>query len=116
MMALLGALICGRAAFAETISHTYTIPKPKIAYFADGSAIVELPGAQQDTKALGAPMLPLMLSRLYVPADQHVDAVEVSFGTMQALPGTYKLAHAISPLPMSKGTASAPAEQPSAAI
>ncbi len=115
-IALVVALVFGQNAFAETITHTYTIQKPTVLYGADGKAIVELPGTQQDTKTIGAPMLPLMLSRLYVPAGQHVDTVEVSFGAMQALPGTYTLAHAVSPQPLSMGNTSLPAALPNPTI
>ncbi|MEF3698193.1 C25 family cysteine peptidase [Desulfolutivibrio sp.] len=89
------------AAFAETYSHTYRIDSPQVRALPDGTTMMEIRGAVQNDSVVGAPIVPMLTSRLYVPAGEAVDQVEVAFAPWQSLPGSYVLAHGTSPRPMS---------------
>jgi len=95
-------LLCSAVpSLAETYSHTYTISSPQLRALPDGTAVLEIDGAAQYSGVVGAPIVPMLTSRLYVPAGEAVDRVEVAFGPWQALPGSYVLAHGVSPRPTS---------------
>ncbi|MDQ7831418.1 MAG: C25 family cysteine peptidase [Desulfovibrionaceae bacterium] len=96
---LLTALFLALPVFAASYSHTYPVDKPEVRTLPDGTAVVELDGAIQDTSVVGAPIVPMLTSRLYVPSGEAVDRVEVSFGPLRTLPGTYLLAHGTTPRP-----------------
>lgn len=92
---------CAATALAATYSHTYRIEKPQVRTSSDGTAVVEISGAMQNSSVVGAPIVPMLTSRLYIPSDLAVDRVEVSFGPLLTLSGTYVLAHGTTPRPTS---------------
>jgi len=98
---LMAAFFLALPVFAASYSRTYPIDKPEVRTLPDGTAVVEIDGAMQDTSVVGAPIVPMLTSRLYVPAGEAVDRVEVSFGPLRTLPGTYVLAHGTTPRPTS---------------
>lgn len=101
-------LWCVPAVPAATYSHTYEIADPQLRALPDGTFVLEIAGGEQDAATPGAPIVPMLASRLYVPSDQTVEQVEVDFGPMRSLPGSYVLAHGVSPRPMSDTSPVAP--------
>ncbi|MDQ7831417.1 MAG: C25 family cysteine peptidase [Desulfovibrionaceae bacterium] len=93
---------------AATYSHTYTIASPQLRALPDGTTVLEIEGAMQNSSVAGAPIVPMLTSRLYVPSDQTVEQVEVAFGPWQSLPGSYVLAHGTTPRPMSDSSPATP--------
>ncbi|NDY56753.1 hypothetical protein G3N56_08345 [Desulfovibrio sulfodismutans] len=93
---------------AATYSHTYTIASPQLRTLPGGAVVLEIEGAMQNSSVVGAPIVPMLTSRLYVPSDQTVEQVEVNFGPMRTLPGSYVLAHGVSPRPMSDTSPATP--------
>ncbi len=107
-LGLLALLLCPPALLAATFTHTYPVGTPSVRMLPDGTAVVDIAGAQQDAKVPGAPLVPMLFSRLHIPDDQVVDSVAVVLNGVQALPGTYTLAHAVSPQPISAPAKQAP--------
>lgn len=94
--------------WAATYTHTYTIDKPAVHTLSDGTVLVELTGGGEDDKTVGAPILPTLASRLYVPDGEAVVSVDVTLGAMQTLAGTYVLAHGTTPRPLAYKAVPAP--------
>jgi hypothetical protein len=101
-------LLIAAPLWAATYTHTYSIDKPAVHTLSDGTALVELTGGGEDDKTVGAPILPTLASRLYVPDGEAVVSVDVTLGAMQALAGTYVLAHGTTPRPLADKAAPAP--------
>jgi hypothetical protein len=102
------ASFCAASSFAATYSHTYRIDNLQARTLPGGMAVVEFSGATQKSSVVGAPILPMLTSRLYIPSGESVDQVDVTFGSMLTLPGSYVLAHGVSPRPMSDTRAVTP--------
>ncbi len=95
---------------ADTVTYTYTFEKPDVIVHADGKASIYLKGSAYSTSQVGAPILPVAVSRLFVPEGDNIEGVEVVYGEMVYLDGEYTVAHAISPRPLSQ--AGSYAEEP----
>ena len=59
-------------------------------------------GTQQKDDIVGAPILPVKTSKIFIPADEKVVSTEIRYGTLKEIEGSYVIQHVTTPQPASK--------------
>jgi hypothetical protein len=88
--------------FAAEYSHTYKFEAPKIIPLSNGHQILKMKGTQQKDDIVGAPILPVITSKIFMPADEKVVSTEIRYGTLKEIEGSYVIQHVTTPQPASK--------------
>ncbi len=88
--------------FAAEYSHTYKFEAPKIITLSNGQQILKMNGTHQKDDVVGAPILPLKTSKIFIPADENVVSTEIIYGTLKAIEGSYIIQHVTTPQPASE--------------
>ncbi len=57
---------------------------------------------RQKDDIVGAPILPVKTSKIFIPADEKVLSTEIRYGTLKAIEGSYIIQHVTTPQPGSK--------------
>jgi hypothetical protein len=58
-------------------------------------------GTWQKDDEIGAPILPVKTARLFVPANERVISIDIGYGTLKTLEGSFVIQHATTPYPLS---------------
>ncbi|MFO7599921.1 MAG: C25 family cysteine peptidase [Candidatus Desulfacyla sp.] len=88
---------------AAEYSHSYRFTAPTIRDMGNGTVYPEMEGCWPKTDPVGAPMLPRMTARLFIPAGEKLKSIAVACDPLLALPGPYTIAPAQPPVPASMG-------------
>ncbi len=88
--------------FAAQYSHIYTFEAPKIVTLPNGRQILKMKDTRQKDDIVGAPILPVKTSKIFIPADEKVLSTEIRYGTLKAIEGSYIIQHVTTPQPASK--------------
>ena len=83
--------------FAAEYSHTYKFEAPKIIPLSNGLQILKMKGTQQKDDIVGAPILPVKTSKIFIPADEKVVSTEIRYGTLKEIEGSYVIQHVTTP-------------------
>jgi len=94
---------------AQQYAHSYRFAAPTIRDMGDGTVYPEMEGCWPKTEPVGAPMLPRMTARLFIPAGEKIESVAVACDPLLALPGHHTVAPAQPPVPASMGHMAKPA-------
>ncbi|UCD30829.1 MAG: hypothetical protein JSV38_08335, partial [Desulfobacterales bacterium] len=87
--------------FAAEYSHIYQFEKPQIKTLSNGRQIVEMKGTWQKDSIVGTPILPVKTSKIFIPPNEKVISVEIGYGTLLTIEGSYLIQHATTPYPIS---------------
>lgn len=87
--------------FAAQYSQTYKFEAPEIITLSNGRQILKLNGTHQKDDIVGAPLLPVKTSKIFIPADENVVSTEVRYGTLKTIEGSYIIQHVTTPQPTS---------------
>lgn len=82
-------------------THTYTFSTPVLEHMSDGTVYPEVAGCWPKTAPVGAPILPRKTAKLYVPSPERVESITVDCESPKFLSGSYDVAPAPEPVPMS---------------
>ena len=85
--------------FAGQYSHTYQFEAPEIITLSNGRQILKMKGTHQKDDTVGAPILPVKTSKIFIPADEKVVSTEIIYGTLQAIEGSYVIQQVTIPQP-----------------
>jgi len=85
--------------FAAQYSRTYKFEPPEIITLSNGQQIVNMKGTHQKDDIVGAPILPVKTSRIFIPADEKVVSTEIQYGILKEIEGLYTLQHVTTPQP-----------------
>jgi hypothetical protein len=94
---------------AAEYSHSYRFAAPTIRDMGDGMVYPEIEGCWPKTDPVGAPMLPRMTARLFIPNGEKIESIAVACDPPWTLPGAYTVAPAQPPVPASMGHLARPA-------
>jgi len=94
-------IISASLVFAGEYKHTYKFKEPKIITLSNGRHILEMEGTWAKDDIVGAPILPAKTSKMFVPANEKVLSIDIRYGTLKTIEGTYLLQHATTPYPIS---------------
>jgi len=98
--------------FAAQYSHIYKFEAPDIITLSNGRQILKMKGTHQKDDIVGAPILPVKTSKIFIPADEKVVSTEIKYGTLKTIEGSYIIQHVTTPQPASEkeyGTVEKPA-------
>ncbi len=87
--------------FAAEYNRTYHFEKPKIITRSDGMHLLELVGTGQKDDIVGAPILPVKTTYNFIPANEDVVSIDIDYGTLIPIEGSYQIQHATTPYPLS---------------
>jgi len=87
--------------FSSEYSYIYKFEKPKIITLSNGRQIIKIRNTVQKDDIVGAPVLPVKTSKNFIPANEKVVSIEIGYGTLRSIEGSYLIQHATTPLPMS---------------
>ena len=87
--------------FAAEYSHIYEFEQPKIITLSNGRQILEIKGTRLYDSNIGAPVLPAKTAKIFIPANEKVVSVEIVYGTLKTIDGSYVIQHATTPYPLS---------------
>jgi hypothetical protein len=85
--------------FAAQYSHTYQFEAPEIVTLSNGRQILKMKGTHQKDDIVGAPILPVKTSKIFIPADEKVVSTEIRYGTLKAIEGSYVIQQVTMPQP-----------------
>jgi hypothetical protein len=85
--------------FAEEYSHIYQFEAPDIITLSNGRQILKMKGTRQKDDIVGAPVLPVKTSKIFIPADEKVVSTEIIYGTLKSIEGSYIIQHVSMPRP-----------------
>ena len=85
--------------FAAQYSHTYQFEAPEIITLSNGRQILKMKGTHQKDDIVGAPILPVKTSKIFIPADEKVVSTEIRYGTLKAIEGSYVIQQVTIPQP-----------------
>ncbi len=86
---------------AAEYNYAFNFEKPTITELYDGRQLVELAGARQKDDVVGAPILPVKKVKLFIPANENVVSIDIDFGTLKSIEGSYQIQHVTTPYPLS---------------
>lgn len=86
---------------AAEYSHIYKFEKPKIKTLSNGRQLLEIKGTWQNDLIVGAPILPVRTSQIFIPANEKVTSIEIGYGTKKTIEGAFIIQHATKPYPLS---------------
>jgi len=86
---------------AAEYSHIYKFEQPKIITLSNGRQLVEIKGSWQNDLIVGAPILPVRTSQIFIPANEKVASIEIGYGIQKIIEGTFIIQHATKPYPIS---------------
>ena len=87
--------------FAGEYSFIYKFKQPVVRDLGNGSQIVELENTRQNDAVIGAPLLPVRGTKIFIPAEEKVISISVNPGALKSIEGTYTIQHATTPYPLS---------------
>ena len=87
--------------FAGEYSFIYKFKQPVVRDIGNGSQIVELEDTRQNDAVIGAPLLPVKGTKIFIPAEEKVTSVSVNYEALKSIEGTYTIQHATTPYPTS---------------
>jgi hypothetical protein len=87
--------------FAGEYSFIYKFKQPVVRDLGNGSQIVELENTRQNDAVIGAPLLPVRGTKIFIPAEEKVISIIVNPGALKSIEGTYTIQHATRPYPIS---------------
>lgn len=87
--------------FAAEYSHIYKIEEPKIITLSNGRQILQMEGLWQKDDIVGAPILPVKTSKIFIPANEKVISIEIGYGALNTIEGSYLIQHGTTPYPIS---------------
>ncbi len=87
--------------FAAEYSHIYKFEEPKIITLSNGLQIVEMQDTRQKDDIVGAPILPVKTSEIFIPVNEKVVSTEIEYGTLRSIEGSYLIQHVTTPHPTS---------------
>ena len=85
--------------FAEEYRHIYQFEAPDIITLSNGRQMVKMNGTHQKDDIVGAPILPVKTSKIFIPADEKVVSTEITYGTLKTIEGSYIIQHVTMPQP-----------------
>jgi hypothetical protein len=88
--------------FAAEYSHIYQFEAPEIITLSNGQHILKMKGTHQKDDIVGAPILPVKTSKIFIPADEKVVSTDIIHGTLMAIEGSYIIQHVTTPQPASE--------------
>jgi hypothetical protein len=88
--------------FAAQYSHIYKFEAPDIITLSNGLQILKMKDTQQKDDIIGHPILPLKISKIFIPADEKVVSTEIIYGTLKPIEGSYIIQHVTMPQPGSE--------------
>ena len=94
-------IVAVSASMADVITSTYRFPQPDITYLGDGTISIQMEGTAFSTSQLGAPVVPVVVSRMFVPDKEAVLTIDVDYGEFLPVDGVFTVIHATSPRPLS---------------
>lgn len=105
----IGIIICilffvvlfGSRLFAAEYSRTYKFEKPKIITLTNGKQLLDLKGTRQRDYIIGAPILPVKPSKIFIPANEKVVSIDINYGSLITIEGSYLIQHGTKPHPLS---------------
>ena len=87
---------------AAEYSHIYQFEAPEIITLSNGQHILKMKGTHQKDDIVGAPILPVKTSKIFIPADEKVVSTDIIHGTLMAIEGSYIIQHVTTPQPASE--------------
>ena len=87
--------------FAGEYGFIYKFKQPVVRDLGNGSQIVELENTRQNDAVIGAPLLPVRGTKIFIPAEEKVTSISVNPGALKSIEGTYTIQHATRPYPIS---------------
>jgi Peptidase family C25/Propeptide_C25 len=87
--------------FAGEYSFIYKFKQPVVRDIGNGSQIVELEDTRQNDAVIGAPLLPVKGTKIFIPAEEKVTSISVNHEALKSIEGTYTIQHATTPYPTS---------------
>jgi Peptidase family C25/Propeptide_C25 len=97
---ILLALSASRLLAAE-YNHIYHFEAPKIISHSNGRQLLDLEGTRQKDDIVGAPILPVKTLKLFIPAQEDVVSIDIDYGALITIDGSYLIQHAATPYPLS---------------
>jgi hypothetical protein len=94
-------IISAAPLFAAEYSHVYEFKEPQITTLSNGRQVLEMEGTWPKDDIIGAPILPVKTSKMFIPAKEKVVSIEIGYGTLKAIEGAYVIQHATTPYPLS---------------
>ncbi len=85
--------------FAEEYSHIYQFEAPNIITLSNGRQILKMKGTHQKDDVVGAPVLPVKTSKIFIPADEKIVSTGITYGTLKSIEGSYIIQHVSMPQP-----------------
>lgn len=99
---------------AAEYSRTYKFEKPKIIALSNGKQLLEFKDTRQKDDIVGAPILPVKTSKIFIPANEKVVSIDIDFGSLITIEGSYLIQHGTTPHPLSfKGPVNVDKSDPS---
>ena len=100
------ALICllncfAAELFAGEYEAVFNLSQPIMTTLDNGNTLVEMDGTWQKDAVIGAPILPVKTSKIFVPADEKVVSINVEASGAVTLQGSYVIQHGTKFYPMS---------------
>jgi len=89
------------SAIAAHYRYTYRFQKPEIMTLPNGRHLVQMPNTRHNDEMVGAPILPIKTSRVFVPADEDVVSVNVTQSKPITVEGRYNVQFALRARPLS---------------
>ena len=87
--------------FAAEYSRIYEFGEPNIITLSNGKQLLNLKGTHQKDDIVGAPILPVKTSKIFMPADEKVISIDIDYGPLITIEGSYLIQHGITPHPLS---------------
>jgi peptidase C25-like protein len=87
--------------FAADYSYIYKFEQPEITTLSNGKHLLEMTGTRQQDDRVGAPILPVKTSKLFIPANEAVVSIDIDYGTLKTIEGSYRIQHVTTPHPLS---------------
>jgi len=87
--------------YAAEYNRIYNFEQPKIITRSDGMQLLELLDTRQMDDIVGAPILPVKTSRIFIPATEVVVSIDIEYGILQTIEGSYQIQHVTAAYPLS---------------
>ena len=84
---------------AAQYKHVYSFEAPEIITLPNGRQLLKMKGTRQKDDIVGHPILPVKTSKIFIPIDEKVVSIEITYGTLEEIDGSYTLQHVTTPQP-----------------
>lgn len=88
--------------FAAQYKHIYSFEAPEIITLSNGRQLLKMKGTHQKDDIVGHPILPVKTSKIFIPIDEKVVSIEITYGALEEIEGSYTLQHVTTPQPASE--------------